>query len=186
MYAMFSRRFSNWSYASSHVQWEPFAWIDSGPTAWDFARPPDYVAQQLAAFRKWSPGGAFGNFAYGPLDSFDYTPYVPGLQAAAAPGIVDSQPPGLALNGPSRSGNSVSLSGSATDNRAIRSVVWQTASGKLGTATMNWTVTSGNWAVGYQWRMDWNASIPAAPGEAITVTAFDTNGLPTTRTVAAP
>ncbi len=53
MSAMFSRRLSNWAYASSRIDWGPFAWINAGPQPFDAARSPQEVAAQLAAFRKW-------------------------------------------------------------------------------------------------------------------------------------
>ncbi len=135
--AMFSRRLSNWAYASSRIDWGPFAWINAGPRPWEAARPPSQVAAQLAAFRKWGTGGAFANYAYGGINSsFDYTPYVPGLQAAATPGIVDTQPPAATVGVVSRSGATVTLSGSATDNFAVRAVRWRTATGASGAATM--------------------------------------------------
>ena len=185
--AMFSRRFSNWSYASSRIQLSAFAWIDSGPRTWELARPPEQVAAQLKAFRKWGTGGAFADYAYLGLNSaFDYTPYVPGMQAAATPGVVDTQPPSLTIGGATRSGASVTWSGSASDNLAIRAVRWTTASGTSGAAQMNWTVTGGSYQTSYQWRMDWNASVPVTSGEAVTLTVEDSKGLLTSRTVVAP
>ena len=133
--AMFSRRLSNWSYASSRVHLGPFAWIDSGPRTWEQARPPEEVASQLAAFRKWGTGGAFADYAYLGLNgAFDYTPYAPGMQAAATPGVVDTQAPSLTIASAARAGASVSWSGSASDNLAIQAVRWTTASGQSGAA----------------------------------------------------
>jgi hypothetical protein len=185
MSAMFSRRLSNWSYASSRLDWGPFAWIDSGPTGYDQARPAPEVATQLAAFRKWGTGGAFLNFAYQGLNGFDYTPYVPGIQAAAVPGTVDTTPPTGTVASTTRSASSVNVSGSATDDLAVRAVRWS-AAGASGAATMNWTVLNGTYATGYQWRMDWSASIPAAPGTQITLTFEDVKGLTSTKVVTAP
>ena len=187
MSAMFSRNLSNWSYASSRIYWGPFAWINSGPRSFEASRSPQDVSAQLAAFRKWGTGGAFANYAYGGIStSFDYTPYVPGMQAAAAPGTVDSQPPVGTVGGLSRSGGLVTITGSATDNFGVRAVRWRTESGTSGAAAMTWTVVAGSYSTGYQWRMDWSASIPAASGQSVTLTFEDVKGLQTTKVVSAP
>jgi hypothetical protein len=185
VFALLSRRLSNWVYASSRIELSPFAWIDAGPTSFDAARPPDQVAKQLAAFRRWGMGGAFANYAYAGLRSFDYTPYVPGLQAAATPGVVDTQAPTVTVTSVGRIPGGASLSGAAGDNMAIRAVRWTTASGASGAAPMVWTVTSGSYSTGYGWRMDWNATIPASPGERVTITVEDIKGLTTATTVTA-
>jgi hypothetical protein len=184
--AMFSRRLSNWAYASSRIQLSPVAWIDSGPTGFDAARDPAYVATQLAAFRQWGMGGTFADFAYSGLHSFDYTPYVPGMQAAAQPGVVDREAPGVGVGTVTRSGATVTASGSATDNMGIRVVRASAASGASGVARMVWTVVSGNYAVGYTWRMDWTVTIAVRSGEVVTVTAEDIKGLSSTSTFTAP
>jgi hypothetical protein len=187
MAAMFSRRLSNWSYASSRIHWGPLAWIDSGTRDFEQARSPEHVAAQLAAFRKWGTGGAFANYAFGGLNSaFDYTPYVPAMQAAATPGVVDTQAPGLTIGAALRSGASVTWVGSASDDMAIRAVRWTTASGKSGAAPMNWVVVAGGYASSYQWRMDWVASVPASSGEEVSITVEDAKGLLSSRTVVAP
>ena len=186
LFALFSRVFTNWNYEASKVQVAPFVWISSGATTFDTARSPDYVATQLAAARRWATGGTFANYAFHGLSAFDYTPYITGLQAAATPGTVDTQAPSIDVTTSTRSGSDVLLSGSAHDDMAIRSVQWQTTTGKSGAAPMTWTVTGGDYQVGYQWRMDWSLRIPAASGERITLTVWDSKGLPTSSTVVAP
>ena len=190
LFSMFSRRLSNWSYASSRVQVSTIAWICQGPlTGFQDARSPDYVTAQVAAFRRWGTGDAFANYASSGLYGFDYTPYVPALQAAAAPGVVDTQPPVLTVQAKGRVAETALVSGIATDNMGIRSVRWRTDSGRSGAARMVWTVTSGDYAVGYQWRMDWLLGAVAAPGERITITAEDVRGVVTSalgRRVAPP
>lgn len=187
MSAMFSRRLSNWAYASTRIDWGPFAWIDSGPTSFDAARSPSEVAAQLAAFRKWGTGGAFANFAYaGLLGGFDYGPYVAGMQAAAAPGTVDTQAPSATADPPARSGTNVTISGTATDNFAVRDVRWSTPGGASGAATMTWRILSGTYGTGYKWRMDWSATVPSAAGTPITFTIDDVKRLASTLTVTAP
>jgi hypothetical protein len=187
MSAMFSRRLSNWAYASSRIGWGPFTWINAGPRSFEAARSPAEVAAQLAAARKWGTNGAFANYAYGGINSsFDYTPYVPGLQAAATPGTVDTQPPVGTVGGAVRSGANVTLSGSATDNFGVRAVRWRTTAGASGAATMTWIVLSGTYGTGYQWRMDWSASVPVASGQPITLTFEDVKGLQSTKVVVAP
>ena len=102
------------------------------------------------------------------------------------PGTVDTSPPTGTVTTTTRSGASVNVSGSATDNFAVRAVRWRTPSGATGAAQMNWTVLGGNYATSYQWRMDWSASVPAAPGTQITFTFEDTKGLISTKVVTAP
>jgi hypothetical protein len=187
MSAMFSRRLSNWAYASTHIGWGPFTWINAGSQPFEAARPAAEVAAQLAAARKWGTNGAFANYAYGGINtSFDYTPYVPGMQAAATPGIVDTQPPVGSVSGKTRSGANANFSGTATDDFAIRAVRWRTAAGASGAATMTWTVVSGSYSTGYQWRMDWSAAVPVASGQAVTFTFEDTHGLQSTKVSVAP
>jgi hypothetical protein len=187
LYSMFSRRLSNWSYAASRVQVSTFAWIADGGTSFNAARSPSFVADQLAAFRRWGTGDAFANYASSGLYGFDYAPYVPALQAAAQPGTVDTQPPAVTVGANGRLTSDAALvSGSATDNMGIRAVRWTTPAGRSGVAKMTWTVTGGDYAVGYQWRMDWLvAATGALPGEPITVTTEDVRGLTTSTTVVA-
>ena len=70
----------------SRLSVSPFSWIDTGPepSAFDDARSPDYVAEQLLAFRKWGMGGEFANYAYAALADFDYSPYVRAMQEGQA------------------------------------------------------------------------------------------------------
>ncbi len=86
-----SKRWANWDYASTRFFLSPFAWIDPGPSAGSFddARPPDYVAAQLNAFHKWGEGNMFGLYTQH-IDDFDYTPYVPAMQAASTPDAVNA------------------------------------------------------------------------------------------------
>ncbi len=177
VYATFSRRFSNWDYAWSRVNVSPFAWIDEGPksSAFDDARPPAYVGEQLLAFRKWGMGGEFANFAYAPLDEFDYSPYVSAMQNASSPAEVDGEDPTLEVT---RVSTSASIEGTAHDNLAIRAVVWQDNRGRSGVADLSWEVLSGNYDSGYQWQTRW--SIPAGaltPGATrVTIRAVDIKG----------
>ena len=101
------------------------------------------------------------------------------------PGTVDTQPPAVTVGARNRIGETAMVSGNATDNMGIRSVRWSTSSGRTGAAKMTWTVTGGDYAVGYQWRMDWLLGAVVAPGESITITAEDVRGLVTNTTVAA-
>jgi hypothetical protein len=186
LFAMFSRRLSNWAYASTRVQVSSFAWICDGPqSGFQAARSPDYVAAQLAAFRRWGTGESFTNYASSGLYGFDYTPYVSALQAAATPGVVDNQPPVLTVQANGRVAGSAVISGVATDNMGIRSVRWSTDAGSSGVARMTWTVTGGDYAVGYQWQMAWNFDALATPGERVTITTTDIKGLVTSKSVTA-
>ena len=186
LYSMFSRRLSNWSYAASRVQVSTFAWIADGGSTFNAARSPSFVAEQLGAFRRWGTGDAFANYASSGLYGFDYAPYVAAMQAAAAPGVVDTQPPAITVGAKARVvADTALVSGSATDNMGIRAVRWTTASGRSGAAKMTWTVTGGDYAVGYQWRMDWLVEAGALPGEPITITTEDVRGLTTSTSVVA-
>jgi len=188
VYSLLSRRFSNWKYASSRLHLSPFSWISSGGAS-DFerARDPEYVAEQLAAFRKWGTGREFANYAHNGLRAFDYSPYVPAIQAASAPGQVDSIPPGLSVTGRSIDGarNRLSLRGFATDNLAIRAVRWSDGARRSGVARLRWIVESGDPRSGWDWRMDWTVrDIPLSRrSTAIRVTVEDIKGLTTVRTV---
>jgi hypothetical protein len=189
LYSYLSRRLSNWAYASSRLFVSPFSWINSGPTPWEDARPPEYVATQLAAFRKWGMGGEFANFSYGGLRDFNYKPYVSAMQAASGPGIVDAAPPALVVN-PAAAGSagpiaSLALAGTATDNLAIRVVHWANSRGGSGTAQLTWDIISGNYRSGYRWRTRWSApAIPVKPGDnQIRITVEDIKGLATTQVI---
>jgi hypothetical protein len=191
LYSYLSRRLSNWDYASSRLFVSPFSWIGPGPrpSSFDDARPPAYVATQLAAFRKWGMGGEFANYAYGGLGSFDYRPYLSAMQAASTPGVVDAKPPSLVVNpAPAASAApvaSLALGGTATDDLAIRFVRWQNDRGGRGTAQLTWDVLSGDYRSGYKWQIRWRApAIPLRPGlNQITVTAEDIKGLATAHVI---
>jgi hypothetical protein len=174
--AFASRRFSNWAYASSRLQIQPFSWIDPGPDGesdFDDARPPEYVAEQLLAMRKWGTGGEFANYAYRALRGFDYSPYVSAMQAASTPGRVDEVEPTLELTG-----SGARLEGVADDNLAIRVVRWRDDRGGSGAAELDWQALSGNYSTGYEWQMRW--SIPSrafSPGATeVTIVAEDIKG----------
>jgi hypothetical protein len=191
LYSYLSRRISNWDHAGSRLFVSPFSWINAGPNngAFEDARSPQYVATQLAAFRKWGMGREFANFAHGGLGGFDYTPYESAMRAASTPGVVDATPPALVVNAV-RTGSAqpialLALDGTTTDNLAIRLVRWQNDRGGSGTAQLAWDVLSGDYRSAYEWRTRWSApAIPLAPGEnRITVTAEDIKGLATTRAI---
>lgn len=185
VYSLLSRSWSNWSYASSRFHLSPFSWIDSGKSNnYELARPPDYVAEQLEAYRKWGTGGEFANYAQG-FSTFDYGPYVDGLQAAAEPGTVDSTPPEVEIVNTTQNGMTAMLTGTATDNLAIRSVRATNDRGGTATATMKWTIKSGDYRSGYNAETDWSiVSLPLEDGtNVITITAEDIKGLKTTTSV---
>jgi hypothetical protein len=193
LYSYLSRRLSNWNYASSRLSVSPFSWIDRGPCGCPFQepRPPQYVSDQLNAFRKWGMDGEFANYAYGGLQSFDYEPYTSAMRAASVPGVVDAESPTLSIAATQRdtasggTSESLALEGSAGDNLAIRAVRWRNDRGGSGVARLNWHVSSGDFRSRYVWQMRW--SIPAVALQAgdntITVTAEDIKGLSTTNTV---
>jgi hypothetical protein len=145
------------------------------------------VAEQLAAFRKWGTGREFANYAYNGLRVFDYSPYVPVMRAASAPGQVDSAPPGLSVTGRSidAARNRLSLRGFATDDLAIRAVRWSNGARRSGVARLRWIVESGDARSGWDWRMGWTVrDIPLSRRTTtIRVTVEDIKGLTTVRTV---
>jgi hypothetical protein len=149
IYSLLSREFSAWDYAEPRVQMTPFAWIDDGPShEFERARPPQYVAEQLAAFRRWGTGGEFANFAFADPAKFDYRPYEPGLRAAAKPGQVDAEAPRVELTPPAGRiavrGDRVELTGTAADNFAVRSVRWRDDRGNGGIARMTVDPSTGD------------------------------------------
>jgi len=195
LYSMLSRRFSNWSYASSRFFESPFIWIDEnieseGP--WTAARGAEHVSAQLAAFKKWGMGREIANYLYkGLKGGFDYTPYVNAMKAVSVPSVVDSEVPRLEITSPTReatyssASNAVDLDGFAVDNLAIRVVRWRNDRGGEGTAKMTWKVKSGDYWKGCDWQMDWSIrGIRLQPGaNKITIGVEDIKGLSTARTI---
>jgi hypothetical protein len=183
--AAFSRRFSNWDYASERVFISPFSWIDDGPRpGFEEARSPEHVAEQLLAFRKWGMGGEFANYAYAPLTDFDYSPYVPAMQAGSRPGTVDGVAPTIDLSdttGPT-------IEGTAHDNLAIRAVRWRDNRGRSGVARMRWEILDGDYDSGYEWQTRW--AIPVAElspaATRLELTAEDIKGNESRRAVDLP
>jgi hypothetical protein len=174
--AFFSRTLKNWAYASSRINVSPFAWIDGdvqNEGSFTAPRPPAYVADQLAAFRRWGMGGVFTVYAYSGIEgTFDYGPYVPGLQAAARPGVVDTRPPGLAISAVKVTGKSTIVSGTATDDMVIRSVLCR-AGANAAAASMRWSATGGSDSTSYRWHTDWTATVPTASAQPVACTASD-------------
>ncbi|MFP5317593.1 MAG: hypothetical protein ACLGI2_04790 [Acidimicrobiia bacterium] len=185
--SLFSRSFPNWSYAAGRVHPTPFSWIDAGPSAtstYDDAKPPAEVEVQLAAMRKWGTGGEFLNFSFQDIRSFDYSPYVAGMQKASSPGEVDSTPPKLAVSTPTGGSSTVDLTGVVTDDMAVRSVSWSDDRGHSGVARTTFRVLSGDYLTGYDWQVDWQATVPLTSGpNVVTVTVEDVKGLRTTSSV---
>ncbi len=123
-------------------------------------------------------GGEFANFAYAPLDEFDYSPYVSAMQNASTPAAVDGKDPTLEVTRVSKQGRSALIEGTAHDNLAIRAVHWRDDRGGSGVAELDWEVLSGDYDSGYKWRTRW--SIPAGaltPGATeVTIRAVDIKG----------
>jgi hypothetical protein len=170
VYSLLSRHVPDWSYAADRVQLTPFAWVDSGTSAFEAARPPADVAEQLAAFRRWGTGRTFGDYAYTGVHKFDYGPYESAFKAATKPGAVDTQPPSLTV---AKGG----LSGTATDDMAVRVVRWRDRAGHEGTARIEPDSTSGDGAA-VRWQI---AAKPA--GKTIWVRVEDLKGLARTERV---
>ncbi len=185
-FAMLSRRLSNWDRAADHIYESPFVWISAGGTSFEAARDPDYVADQLLAARRWGMGREFANYTYDTLTTFDYGPYVDGMRAATTPGIVDRRAPDIDVREHRRTGASGDhgfVSGTATDDFAVRVVRWSTDAGSRGSSRMRWEATSSP-SNDSSWRMGWTAAaIPLHIGtNTITITVEDIHGLTSTVT----
>jgi len=186
-FALLSRSWSNWAYAADRVFVSPEAWIDgdvSNEGSWSAPRSPSFVATQLQEYRKWGMGGGFGVYAYNRLGQFNYGPYSAGMQAAATPGVVDSQPPTISVTEPGAgstmvSGTTVSLAGVANDPMAVRVVRWSDSQGGSGTAQLTWQILGGTASTSWNAQTNWMVpSIPLAPGaNTITVEVEDIKGL---------
>jgi hypothetical protein len=119
-------------------------------------------------------GGEFGNYAYAPLEDFDYGPYAGAMQNGSRPGAVDGIVPTLELTetaGPT-------IEGTAHDNLAIRAVRWTDDRGRSGVSGMNWEVLDGDYDSGYEWQTNWSfaaASVSAA-APRVEVVAEDIKG----------
>jgi hypothetical protein len=178
IYAAFSRGFENWDYASERVHVSPFSWLNAGPdeaSTFDDAQSPEYVSDQLEAFRKWSSGGEFANFVYGGLDPAQYEDYRSAMEAASSPGTVDETDPVVELV---PTGSHPVIAGTATDNLGIKTVRWQDDQGGSGVAELRWDVLGGNPETGYEWEMRWSVPADALSPDAseVTVTAEDIKG----------
>jgi hypothetical protein len=191
-YSVLSRHFPNWDYASSRLHVTPFSWIDEGPkdSEFDDARDPDFVADQLAAFRAWGAGGSFGNYAYAPPTDFDYEPYADAMRSASTSGTVDRETPALSVTSPAGRGtvdasdDQLDIEGTARDNDAVRVVRWYDAQDRFGTAELTWKADD-SLSPDRAWVMQWRIrGVPLSPGtNRITVVAEDIKGLATLRTL---
>jgi hypothetical protein len=185
LFAMLSRRLSNWSRAADKIYESPFVWISSGSTNFEAARPPDEVRQQLAAARRWGMGRAFANYTSDNLETFDYGRYIAAMHAATHRGVVDQRPPRLAVTDVDRSDTDLVVAGTASDDFAVRVVRWRASDGRAGAIPMSWTGGSDP-ADGSRGWVRWEAKIPLvdSPGR-IEITAEDIHGLTRTRSVTA-
>jgi Carboxypeptidase regulatory-like domain len=184
IYSYLSRRFSNWSYASSRLHVAPFGWVNEGPRPFARARDPGYVAQQLDAFRRWGAGGAYGIFSFGRLHYPEYDPYDAPLRQASTPARVDTSPPKLTFTDPPGSrprvsaGETIRLEGTASDDFAIRAVRWYDDRGREGVARLTWNYT-GDPESGWNGVMSWSIDRLTVPRRArrLTISAEDIHGL---------
>ena len=146
-FAWMSNNYASWQTVAPKMNVSPFIWIDEdialeGPFTADRGEP--YVADQLANFRKWGMAGEFADFMY---HGFDYRVddagnpdpagahngyvyaganppggHVPGMQAAAQPGTVDTTAPTLDDVELTRDGDTVHITCRAAHPLAIRNV----------------------------------------------------------------
>ena len=157
-----------------------------GSTDFEVANDPPYVADQLAAARRWGMERTFANYTYDNLETFDYGPYAAGMRAASKPGVVDDVPPRIQVD-PSTAttgAKDTSLTGFAMDNQAVRVVRWKTDDGRTGAATMQWD-SRGDPAAGWTWQTTWKADgVPLHAGvNRIEVSVEDIKGLFAIQTV---
>ena len=118
-------------------------------------------------------GGVFAVYAYSGIESsFDYGPYIPALQAAARPGVIDTRPPNLAISAVKVGGKQTIVSGTATDDMVLRSVFCRSGA-HAAAASMTWSETGGSDGAAYRWHTDWTATVPAASAQPIACTASD-------------
>jgi hypothetical protein len=187
LFALLSRHFANWSYASSRVEETPFVWISSGTTSFQSARPPAYVAEQLDAARRWGMGRMFADFAFGDPDRFDYGPYDAVMHAASRPGVVDHDPPTVDVDQrDAATTDPLQINGTAHDDYAVRFVRWRTGDGATGVAELTWDPGPGDPTNGWKaWKTTWIAKgVPLHSGSnTVTLTAEDIKGLRTVKTV---
>ena len=185
LYATLSRGLRNWGYAASRVRVVPFAWIDHNPSEYPYrAQTEVEVREQLAAFRRWSVGSEYFNFVFNtPMAKYDYSPHFAAMRAGAEPGVVDDRAPSLTVTPPLTGAQTIT--GSAVDNLAIRSVRWADERGHGGQARLTWVRTGGDESSGVEWRMDWEITGVAltAAETPVTITAEDVKGLTTAQTV---
>jgi hypothetical protein len=174
LYAMFSREWSSWPRAATRVHVTPFAWIDAGPSEFERARPPAEVARQLAAFRRWGTGGAFLNFAYRRVREFDYRPYLPGLAEASTPAVVDTTAPVITADAPVVDDRgTATLTGTASDDSAIRYLRWNDGRGGRGVAALEPDPADPA-------RVTWKIELRVPPGATtVRIRAEDIKGLAT-------
>jgi bacillolysin len=166
-HAILSSRWPGWNYYASRFHVTPLVWIDKGVDTDEIAQPAAYVYEQLQAARRNGEGGEFANFAYAPIESFDYTPYVPAMQAAATSGpiaepelsITTTTPPASTLAGV------LPVQGQARGGLAIRRVSWSTSRGQTGEARLTYVRESGSHTTGWVWRMDWTADVTLEVGD---------------------
>jgi hypothetical protein len=155
------------------------------------------VADQLAAFRRWGMGGEFPVYANRGLNGFDYGPYEGAMRSAARPGVVDSTPPRLGVDGAAAkrvrerrartrgSGAAVVVRGDTSDNLAVRAVRWRTNTGRTGVATLAWRPASADPGDGFAGTTRWSFRFAPRPGETrLTVSAEDIKGLSARRAIA--
>jgi hypothetical protein len=189
MFALLSRRFSNWSYASKRFYQSPFAWINAGTSRFEAARPPEYVGSQLDAFQRWGMGGEFAVYAYGGLRNFDYGPYEGVMRQASKPTVVDRELPTVSVKSPPRGqdgpagGATRTVEGQAGDNLAIKVVRWKNEAGLEGTARLRWG--GANDPSTADSSVDWSIeAVPVHDGEnVLEITAEDIKGLTATATL---
>jgi hypothetical protein len=184
IYSFLSQRLSNWSYASSRLHVSPFIWVDEGAAEFEKARDPQYVREQLDAFKRWGAGGAFANYANEPLDGFDYSAYDDALRRASTPARVDRHAPTLALTSAPGTkhvvpaGKTIALKGVADDDFAIRAMRWYDDRGREGVARLTWEFTGdprSEWNGEMRWSIE-NLKIARDAGH-ITISAEDIHGL---------
>ena len=180
-YALLSRELPHWADIADRVHSSPFVWISSGGSDFERARPPEEVAEQLAASARWGTGGEFGNYVFGDLADFDYGPYVDGLRSASTPQLVTVEPPEVEVTEQSVDGERAVVAGFADDAYAIRVVRWDAGRGETGVAELTWDPIEPDRLGRVRWQIE---DVPVDAGSVeIRITVTNVKDLSTTVTV---
>ena len=184
LFALLSREFTNWDVAYDRIGESPFAWVSDGETSFEVARPPAAVDEQVRAFAEWGMHRTSANYAFGDtLTEFDYDRYEASMSDASKPAVVDDEAPELEVDDPDPDGDQMTITGTATDDHAVRYVRWMNERGDSGMARMEFEILDGGLNDDFTYEMRWRADGVPTDGGQVTVEAVDIKGLRRTKSV---